>query len=182
MPRKSRRPRVRRRAVRLLRCVADAFATGTVFFNQVSLEEVRELWEAYRESFLDYWVEGSEFLVSPGSEYGKRKGRQLWPYNPTRPVSPGTRPWVWWRFDAPEPRWRKVKATGELLPETGLVEVPGVYWLLESEAHYLRRLDLLRPGERQHLSDADFEPSEHFPVEYHRRPEADPGTSACRVW
>jgi hypothetical protein len=39
---------------------------------------------------------------------------------------PGTRPWAWWQYDAPEDRPMD-----------------------ESEAAYLRRLDLLTPGEME---------------------------------
>jgi hypothetical protein len=67
---------------------------------------------------------------------------------------PGTRPWCWWRFDAPEDR-RQIGGTG--YPAS---EAPdhGVTWLwcgvdpkhppiVESQAAYLKRLELLADGE-----------------------------------
>jgi hypothetical protein len=46
---------------------------------------------------------------------------------------PGTRPTCWWRYSAPEPRQSH-----------------------ESEAGYLKRLGLFRPGEEKRLRPADF--------------------------
>jgi hypothetical protein len=75
---------------------------------------------------------------------------------------PGRRPSCWWRFDAPEPR----QMAGEI--ET----VPGsepftLKWLLEpatflveSEAHYLRRLGLLSRDEEVQLVQADYRPEQ----------------------
>ena len=53
---------------------------------------------------------------------------------------PGTRPWLWWRFDAPEPR-RQADSGG-----------------LEAEASYLSRLGLLWPGELRRLGPDDMKP------------------------
>jgi hypothetical protein len=55
---------------------------------------------------------------------------------------PGTRPSTWWRFIAPEPR--RTIANGRDL--------------IESEASYLRRLDLLLPGEERRLRPDAFAP------------------------
>jgi hypothetical protein len=49
---------------------------------------------------------------------------------------PGTRPWAWWRFDAPESRRTRTP---------GRVPVP------ENQADYLDRLDLLTDAERERL-------------------------------
>jgi hypothetical protein len=96
---------------------------------------------------------------------------------------PGTRPKLWWQFDAPEPR-RRVGGVGTPLHECGgawaelyeygvpkqwktachhppLVGVPISAEhppLFESEAAYLRRHGLLLAGERQRLSRRSFEP------------------------
>jgi hypothetical protein len=101
------------------------------------------VWATYRELVLDHYI--------------KRH--------------PGSRPWAWWRFSAPEPRQR-LGGTGDPLDAcTNLREQPycwGVPWhwrqegdhfkrgvplsaadppLFESEASYLRRLKLLLPGD-----------------------------------
>ncbi|RDD61456.1 hypothetical protein DRB17_13355 [Ferruginivarius sediminum] len=97
---------------------------------------------------------------------------------------PGTRPHGWWRFDAPEPR-RQVGGTGQpsdaLLPalkDTYSFGVPTSWWsddnaaihgcgipvdpddppLIESEAAYLDRHNLLTDAERKRLPAAAFEP------------------------
>ncbi len=68
---------------------------------------------------------------------------------------PGTRPWAWWTFDAPEPR-RLIDGTPDR------VSPAAVTWLgmpsahactYESEAAYLRRLGLLLPGEPPDATD-----------------------------
>jgi hypothetical protein len=81
---------------------------------------------------------------------------------------PGTRPHGWWAFSAPAPRecpgaehapsplalWRLHKG---IAIEWHRLE-PGVVLSLESEAHFLRRHGLLKPGERQRIPLAAFEP------------------------
>ena len=101
---------------------------------------------------------------------------------------PGSRPWAWWRFDSPrmallkdrpfvrdrvcEPR-RKLSGAGKplylrykvLLPEINFgipqswygynLDDPPVY---ESQASYLKRLDLLLKNEEKRLTTEDFEP------------------------
>jgi hypothetical protein len=66
---------------------------------------------------------------------------------------PGTRPWAWWHFEAPEPR-RQVR-------DGPRVDLSGGYWfgkpawysgmppddMFESERDYLQRLGLLFPHE-----------------------------------
>ena len=96
---------------------------------------------------------------------------------------PGTRPWAWWRFDAP--RWQRAdlpdrcRALGDVLlgrlaePRRRLGGIgtnyrdgdfegvapdphdPPVY---ESQAEYLRRHGLLAPAELKRLTSADFAP------------------------
>jgi hypothetical protein len=71
---------------------------------------------------------------------------------------PGTRPYGWWAFDAPEPR-RQLTAGPEPLPERGMyfgkprcyrgVPPEGMY---ESETTYLARLGLLTEQERETLN------------------------------
>jgi hypothetical protein len=53
---------------------------------------------------------------------------------------PGTRPRLWWRYDAPEPRQRLGDSS------------------IESEAAYLRRNKLFQRGERQRLRPRDSIP------------------------
>jgi hypothetical protein len=57
---------------------------------------------------------------------------------------PGTRPSGWWRFSADRPRERP--------------RVQHQPSLVESEASYLLRNNLLLPGERRRLRAADFRP------------------------
>lgn len=99
---------------------------------------------------------------------------------------PGTRPRVWWRYEAPGPR-RRVGGTGQAAHEVSAhVEVYEwglpTYWVsqadvdergadsagvavdpsdppcFESQAIFLERLGLLRPGELERLTEADSEP------------------------
>ena len=94
---------------------------------------------------------------------------------------PGRRPRAWWRFDAKEMRQRlggKGDAILEALPSQEVYHVgipirwrqPGYVGpagtpvdpkdppIFESEAEYLRRLDLLLPGELERLTPDDFTP------------------------
>jgi hypothetical protein len=96
---------------------------------------------------------------------------------------PGTRPRLWWRYSAPQPR-RRVGGLGTPLHECSNTVLHLEYgvpadWrvrgrndylgegvplssehppLYESEARYLRRLGLLLPEERRRLRPRDFEP------------------------
>jgi hypothetical protein len=109
--------------------------------GEVTLEE---LWRRHKDAVLAAWVE----------------------------ERPGSRPSCWWRWDAKEGR-RKVGGAGEaryLRYEPGkyrsLKGMPTEYLLgtldpadwprFESQAHYLRRLDLLLPGEAKRLTAEDF--------------------------
>jgi hypothetical protein len=143
--------------------------------SQGTAAVARACWEAVRDELLSEWI----------AEY------------------PGTRPWAFWEFDAPEPRLR-LGGTGTPTHEVLNVfaefdaGVP-VNWLdafdceyytgravdvngrpigqefagnklagvaidpadpprYESEAAYLKRLDLLTPDERRRLRRADFDP------------------------
>lgn len=71
----------------------------------------------------------------------------------------GTRPFAWWKFDAPEPR--------KVLRGPGIVEPPNVpKALYESEASYLFRLNLLTREEKAKLTPRDFNSTEFLPVRY----------------
>lgn len=88
---------------------------------------------------------------------------------------PGTRPPVWWATSAPEAR-RQLGGRGTLLTQkirnlrvpldrgvptyfaVAAVDPP----VFESEASYLARLGLLLDGERERLTEKDFEPVEIF--------------------
>jgi hypothetical protein len=83
---------------------------------------------------------------------------------------PGSRPWAWWRFEAPEPR-RRVGGQGEQqagIHDEGAFGLPG-YWneetldaddppVFESEASYLERHGLLTTSERGRLKADAFAP------------------------
>jgi hypothetical protein len=88
--------------------------------------------------------------------------------------SPGTRPRLWWLWEAPEPR-RRLGGKGEPYSQVLHYGVPQ-YWhldatlwgpdatpsdseppLFESEASFLRRLNLLLPDERR-LSERHYRP------------------------
>jgi hypothetical protein len=86
---------------------------------------------------------------------------------------PGTRPWAWWRYDAPEPERRRLGGKGIEMCEQYLgytrafdFGIPR-YWhqidpaqppLYESEAAYLQRHNLLTPSEARELTADDFQP------------------------
>jgi hypothetical protein len=72
----------------------------------------RAAWERHGEALTAWWVAGL-----PDDEGPSR-------FHRVTPGGPGTRPWAWWRYSAPERRRRG-----------------------ESEAAYLRRRGLLLPGE-----------------------------------
>ncbi len=80
--------------------------------------------------------------------------------------NPGSRPPLWWRHDASEPR-RHISGSGRPMNadcyRNGMprfmieieTEDPPIF---ESQATYLDRLGLLLPGERKRLTAEDFEP------------------------
>jgi hypothetical protein len=88
---------------------------------------------------------------------------------------PGSRPLLWWRYSAPEPRQR-LGGTGTPSSPEFIYGVPR-YWRFagdhlsggvvlsesdpptyEAEASYLRRLGLLLPGELRRIPRDDFNP------------------------
>ena len=77
-------------------------------------EQMRQDWKMHRERLLHWWITGEN----------KPQGMKPWTFVMTG--RPGTRPWAWWEFDAPEP------LGGD-----------------ESERDYLQRLNLFLPGEEQ---------------------------------
>ena len=103
-------------------------------------------------------------LVGPGEweERWRERGAEalrLW----LRDNPPGTRPPSWWRFVAPEPRRRK-ELDPQPVPEKetddellARLDQPRTF-LEESEAHCLRRLHLLLPGEAARLRAEAFAP------------------------
>jgi hypothetical protein len=82
-------------------------------------DAMREAWERHRDAFLGLFrgVGRLEDFVD-----------RLKPWVTSCASWPGTRPWAWWEFDAPEP-----------LPED------------EDEADYLERFGLWLPGEKKQL-------------------------------
>lgn len=104
---------------------------------------------------------------------------------------PGTRPSCWWRFASNEPRLRHggigdaasdvlafVPSLAFGLPALWVTEQDAAHYgpsfagrapdprdppLFESQAAYLRRLNLLMPGELERIPEADFQP-EAIPV------------------
>jgi len=101
-------------------------------------ESVREMWRRVGEQITSEWVE-----------------RQ-----------PGSRPAAWWWFDSPDEPRRVVSGTEPPdAPRDNAARSFGRWrkyygpnWhRYESEPAYLRRHDLLRPGERERIAAADFE-------------------------
>jgi hypothetical protein len=101
-------------------------------------ESARLAWEDHRETYLDEWAR----------------------------EHPGTRPYAWWKFDAPEGRLElnspppcldrtdagRRRAGAALVPNDGRTGL--VPWL-EEEADYLERLGLLLEGEAERLEALD---------------------------
>lgn len=96
----------------------------------------RKLWEQYRDAVLVEWVQ-------------KR---------------PGSRPRLWWQFEAPEPQRRRLDDTGTPFLSSGTrCGIPtgwprGSAPLFESQPAYLDRLGLLIPGERARIPATAWEP------------------------
>lgn len=101
--------------------------------------------------------------------------------------APGTRPSLWWQFDAPPDARLRVGGTGALGLEyelTALRRFPA-HWIsvdpseppcFESEASFLRRLGLLRPGEARRLRASSFEP-EPLPRQFWPDQPEEPATA-----
>jgi hypothetical protein len=77
---------------------------------------------------------------------------------------PGTRPWAWWRYSAPEPRRQVVQGHDQYRDSDrerlsfGVLRIYDVETLrrglmVESEASYLDRLGLLSEAEREAIGD-----------------------------
>jgi len=117
------------------------------------VEAIREGWKIFHEQILQDWIRGEP-------DY-RREG-----------PGPGSRPWAWWEFDAPERRQRTDGKTHPFdnperklhVQECGGPDDDLLYKLYhgkpeclcihddffadyESEFDYLQRLDLLLPGE-----------------------------------
>jgi hypothetical protein len=88
--------------------------TGYGPVTEASTEAMRQDWALHRERLLHWWVTGEN----------EPAGMKPWTFVPV--FVPGTRPWAWWQFDAPEPLGDD-----------------------ETERGYLQRLDLLLPGEAE---------------------------------
>ena len=118
-------------------------------------DRLQDVWNEHRDAFLADWIR----------------------------ERPGTRPYAWWLLDAPREQFNgRGKRGPEPLQQVGGSGRPirlGVYAsdialacgrvpfeandpanppLVESEAAYLKRHDLLLPGERHRLTADDFEP------------------------
>lgn len=91
-------------------------------------ERMRADYEGHRDALLRFWVGGDWSVTEAFEEAGLPvKGSPFLFYC----GEPGTRPWAWWRFEAPEP-----------LPEG------------EEESDYLKRHGLLLDGELEELRRA----------------------------
>lgn len=120
MPRKRRIPTRRRRgAVGDGKDVRHALRTGSCWFGdlfgsrdldspEADHEAIKAVWNNLRDVVLAKWIA----------------------------INPGTRPWGWWRFDAPERRRPAVT---------------------ESEIDYLEKLGLLFDGELDRIRAAEHE-------------------------
>ena len=158
MPRKRRNPKSRRAEipVKVLAYLKDDFSgppefarsvRAAVFFNDIAA-----WWNVVRDEILEEWAR----------------------------EQPGTRPTAWWKYDSREPRQR-LGGTGQPAHDVsayaeeyefglptiwvqqagflaGVAVDPSDPPTFESEAAYLRRLDLLQAGESERLSRADYEP------------------------
>ena len=107
----------------------------------------RQAWERHRETLLGYWAGSTTATPStPGARGDLGK---------PRPGGPGTRPWGWWQYDAPEPR-RRITGQGEPAEGSPLAFGIPTRWRsidpddpprYETERAYLERLDLLTPAD-----------------------------------
>jgi hypothetical protein len=113
------------------------------FFHMPGEPDLKDLWERWRGELLPAWIR----------------------------EHPGTRPWGWWRFDAPSHRL-KVGGSGVLYPDGEQVAgfaLPGDgFWdedpdpknppLFESEAAFLKRHGLLDAAERSRVKPRAYNP------------------------
>ena len=118
--------------------------------------QARADWLEWRDELVQFWTQPPPAHEARDAPHGF--------YNPT-PGGPGTRPWAWWYFDAPEPRrvtgWRRwERAANGWMPQPAgqLLGNWRTFWGMfptatpgypdfETEDVYLRRLGLLLPGE-----------------------------------
>ena len=110
-------------------------------------DQIRRLaWERHRDELLAYWTG-----TAAAGEYRGDLGEP-------RPGGPGTRPWAWWTYDAPEEE-RRITGEGEPVPGAPLAFGVPTQWLRldlddrpvpEAEQTYLERHGL--------LEDFDAEP------------------------
>src|SRR5262249_30919279 len=112
--------------------------------------------------------------------------KQLWAENGQDIVKwwagerPGTRPWCWWKYEAPEPR-KRVGGVGtarddEYLPDFKLPAAnafvavdPDDPPIFQSQAAYLERLGFFLPGEEKRLAPDAFTPEKIEPKPWHSR-------------
>jgi hypothetical protein len=136
--------------------------------------------------WLEYvWLTASHRSPDDMPAIGRPSARKLWQEHGEAVLAewirahPGERPQAWWRCAAPEPRLR-LGGVGEPAPTREMWCGIASYWwrlvrgdpryrrelsfdtadppLFESQAAYLRRHDLLRPGEARRLKPSDFAP------------------------
>jgi hypothetical protein len=102
---------------------------------QPTAEEVRAAWVSMGDALLAQHLAGVEDLGDAGSVLAAERG-------------PGTRPWGWWEFEAPEPR-RQIADGPEPVEGAPLwFGVPQFYrgippeGMYETQADYLARLGI----------------------------------------
>lgn len=101
--------------------------TGLSFFEPIDIDKARRVWAVVGREFVANWIADK----------------------------PGSRPWAWWEFDAPEPRQRLDSDEDEVAPAWGRMSFGQPMWhpsgRYETELEYLDRLDLLTEAEREAL-------------------------------
>jgi len=116
----------------------------------------RRLWNEQRDAWLTLWLATYE----PPTSW---RGWTAWRAH----GGPGTRPWAWWIYTAPEPRqqlegpgvpvWERYPAVMQQYT-FGLPSIVGGPATFESEAAYVRRLDLWEPRERGRVPASAYAP------------------------
>jgi hypothetical protein len=122
----------------------------------------REEWDCERTR--ERFEHGDDFEMIDGPFLGDDELAEAWEDLRDELVAehiaqePGTRPWAWWRWEAPEPR-RQISAGPEPVLDHGLwFGKPRCYRgvppsnMFESEADFLDRLNLLTSAERASLN------------------------------
>lgn len=132
------------------------FAFGDINVNRAGFREFQRAWEIFRDDVLADWI-------------------RLDPEQERHACGPGTRPYAWWRLDAPEPRqrvdggvhpfddferterlrashWASQRITRTYFGLPSLLcsreENEAIY---ETQAEYIERLNLWLPGEKEML-------------------------------